>query len=418
MRDYSGTMAGRAQWVKTEFPGIRFREHPTRKNGVRKDRYFTIRYKLNHRDKEEGLGWASEGWTAAKAFTRLSELKGNRKAGEGPLTLAEKRDQDEERRNRLKIEREKEQKEGVTFGEIFTKQYFPIQKQNKQKNAWATENSLYNLWISPVIGTLPLKSVSPIHLEKIKKTMADAGKSPRTINYALSLIRQLYNFSKSIGHYSGDCPVKAVKIPRNDNRRQRFLTHEEADNLLNALRGKSLDCHDMALLSIHCGLRAGEIFSLTWPDVNLERGTLFLRDTKSGRNRHAYMTAAVREMLLARRKSGGSEKVFRAMTGGQVDRVSKTFARVVEALGLNDGIDDPRHRIVFHSLRHTYASWLVESGVSLFTVQKLLGHENISQTDRYSHLSQGTLQGAVWTLENSIRAAHDDSQTAEGGVSR
>ena len=86
----------------------------------------------------------------------------------------------------------------------------------------------------------------------------------------------------------------------------------------------------------------------------------------------------------------------------QIDRISKTFNRVVTKLNLNKDITDTRQKVVFHSLRHTYASWLVESGVSLYTVQKLMGHENISMTERYSHLSPDTLQGAVRTFEKGI----------------
>ena len=63
-----------AKWIKTNFPGVRYREHPTRKHGKRRDQYFTIRYKLAGKDREEGLGWASENWTAAKAYDRLKEL--------------------------------------------------------------------------------------------------------------------------------------------------------------------------------------------------------------------------------------------------------------------------------------------------------------------------------------------------------
>ena len=72
-----------AKWVKTNFPGVRYREHETRKHGVRRDQYFTIRYKLHGKDKEEGLGWTSEDWTAAKAYDRLKELKENQKVARG-----------------------------------------------------------------------------------------------------------------------------------------------------------------------------------------------------------------------------------------------------------------------------------------------------------------------------------------------
>ncbi len=62
------------KWHKTSYPGVRYREHSTRKNGVRKDRYFSIYYRLNGKNKEEGLGWSSQGWSVAKsAEQRLPE---------------------------------------------------------------------------------------------------------------------------------------------------------------------------------------------------------------------------------------------------------------------------------------------------------------------------------------------------------
>src|SRR3972149_4643578 len=100
-----------AKWIKTNFPGVRFREHPTRKNGVKRDQYFTIRYKVAGKDKEEGLGWASENWTAAKAYDRLKELKENRKSGEGPQTLAEKGTLEDKRKAAEKAEAERREKE-------------------------------------------------------------------------------------------------------------------------------------------------------------------------------------------------------------------------------------------------------------------------------------------------------------------
>lgn len=255
-----------AKWIKTNFPGVRYREHPTRKSGVRRDQYFTIRYKLAGKDHEEGMGWSSENWTAAKAYDRLKELKENRKSGKGPQTLAEKRELEQERREQALIEKETLEKEETSFKQIFKGQYMSVAKTNKTWRAWGSEEGLFKNWIDPVIGRLSLKIISPIHLERIKKNMADAGKAASSIRYALAVIRQVFNFARAIGLFFGDNPVSKVKIPSADNRRLRFLSHAEADALLEALAKKSPDVHDMALLSLHCGLRAGEVFSLTWGD--------------------------------------------------------------------------------------------------------------------------------------------------------
>lgn len=407
------------KWIKAKSPGVRFREHESRKHGVRFDRYYSIRYKLNGKDKEEGLGWASQGWTEQKAVERLAELKQNQRTGEGPQSLAEKREIAEQKKIAKQEELKRKENESLSFSDIFINEYFPIAKQDKTKRAWATEESLFNVWINPIIGKMPLKAIAPIHLEKIKKIMGDSGRSPRSIAYALSLIRQVYNFSRRHALFNGTWPGtdQAVKIPKKDNRRERFLTHEEAETLLIALKNKSQNVHDMALISLHCGLRASEIFALTWGAVNMEKGTLFIKDPKNRRNRYAFMTTKVKAMLEEKIAGKRNHFIFPARPAQkgeeakkQVDRISKTFFRVVESLKLNEGVDDPRQKVLFHSLRHTYASWLVQDGVDLYTVKELLGHERIEMTERYSHLSPLAFRSAVKTLESGIeRAAIKDS---------
>ena len=409
-----------AKWISTKFKGVRYYEHPIRKHGVGKDKYLSIRYQRDGKRIEEGIGWTSEldpkdnkKWSPEKAALILAELKEAAKGlKQGPSRLSERRADDDKRKEDEKAEQGFREQEAISFNEIFKKRYSPISKQNKTKRAWATEDSLFKLWIDPVIGGLPLKSISPIHLEKIKNNMGNKGRAPRSINYVLSVIRQVYNYTRRNNLYSGVWPGanKAVKIPKNDNRRQRYLTHEEAEALLAGLKAISLDIHNMALLSLNCGLRAGEIFSLTWADVDIKKKTIFIRDPKNKHNRFAYMTAAVKTMLTEREQGKMSDNIFIRRSAKndpknlkrQIDRISKTFNRVVTKLNLNKDITDTRQKVVFHSLRHTYASWLVESGVSLYTVQKLMGHENISMTERYSHLSPDTLQGAVRTFEKGI----------------
>ncbi|MGE4298875.1 MAG: tyrosine-type recombinase/integrase [Desulfovibrionaceae bacterium] len=149
----------------------------------------------------------------------------------------------------------------------------------------------------------------------------------------------------------------------------RFLNVDEEVQLLAALAERSMDVHDMALLSLDCGLRAGEIFKLAWSDVDLAGGLLALRGTKSGHNRHAFITARVHSMLESRGPKKPSALVFPPRRGARITQISKLFGRVVADLGLNFGITDPLQKEVFHSLRHTFASKLVGQGVDLYRVQ-------------------------------------------------
>ncbi len=385
-----------AKWTKTNFPGVRYREHLTRKNGVKRDQYFTIRYKLAGKDREEGLGWASENWTAAKAYERLSEIKQNIKSAKGPQSLKEKRDIETKKRELKKAEQARLEKEAVTLNDFFKETYLPQAKADKKERSVSREEGLFNVWISPTLGHFPMKDIAPFHLEKLKKTMAEGGQSPRSIEYALAIVRQIFNTAKRLGVFDGENPTAKVKFPKPDNGRMRFMTREEAGKLLEALKAKSVDVYNMTLLSLHCGLRFGEIASLTWQDVNIERGTLTIRDAKAG-SRFAFLTEQATEMLRNRPRGKASDYVFQGRNG-KMDRISVTFARTVDKLKLNKDIEDPRLKICFHSCRHSYASWLIEQGADLYTVQKLLGHKTNVMTQRYAHMSENRLKEAAKAL--------------------
>ncbi|MDR1656902.1 MAG: site-specific integrase [Deltaproteobacteria bacterium] len=132
------------------------------------------------------------------------------------------------------------------------------------------------------------------------------------------------------------------------------------------------------------GLRAGECRRLTWADIDFEHGKIFIKDTKNRFNRNAHITAEIREMLL-RRYQGQSKstKVLLGLEGGEsYCPISEHFSRAVKELGLNQGTTERRQTVCFHTLQHTFASWLVIMGKPLYTVSKLLGHNNIRWTER------------------------------------
>jgi integrase len=403
----------------TQIPGVRYRLNKTRKFIGKPDKYFFIRYRSNGKLREEGIGWASEGWNAKKASLVLSELKKNHLTGEGPQTLAEKRAIENERKELERVKKERLAKETLAFSDYFQIRYFPESKTNKNWRSYAREDSLFRLWIEPVIGRMPFKDIRPFHLERIKKNMADAGKAPRSIQYALAVVRQVFNHAIKNEVYSGDNPARKVTKPKIDNRRIRFLTHEEADLVLDNLMTRSQQLHDMALLSLHCGLRAGEIFNLTWGCIDLNNKSIMLMDTKSGKNRTVFMTQKVQDMLSAKVAAKPNDLVFKDRKMAKIKEISNAFNRAVIELGFNNGITDPRNKVYFHTLRHTFASWLVQSGAQLYYVKELLGHSSLAMTERYSHLAQDNLRDAVKKLEGSLTKKTEPTviQTALNSVS-
>ena len=407
------------QWQQTSFPGVRFYEHLARKHGVKPDKNFVIRYRYQGKRYEEPVGWASEGWSAQKASIELSKLKEAHTTGNGPVSLAEKRELERLRREKVKAEQARLEKENITFGQYFLHTYLPPEeegnKTKKHKNKklrsfteeqrkFITEEQLFRLWLAPQIGNVPFKSISEFHMRKISKAMIDAKKSARTIQYAFAVVRQVWNMARRDKTATGNSPTIHVKAPKIDNRRLRFLSPAEAKTLLTALKARSEQLHNLALLSLQTGMRAGEVFSLKWGHVDFARGFINIVDTKSGRNRVAYMTGEVKVMLKGLCWQGKDQGafVFTDSKGNQIKEISASFDRAVKQIGINDGIADPRQKVVFHTLRHTFASWLVENGTDLYTVKELLGHSTLAMTERYSHLGENTLQGAVKSLETAM----------------
>lgn len=388
------------EWITAD-KGIRYREHSTRKHGIRPDRYYTLRFRVDGKRVEEALGWASEGWTLEKARAEMVRLREAHRTGQGVTTLREARAKAKSDREQQVIQAQKKALDELTFDNFWESTYLPSAGLSKKAKSITTEKGLYAKWIQPVIGCLPLKLLSPTQLVQILQRMSDADLSARSMQYALAVVSQVWNSAHARDLVSGNNPCRKVKAPKFDNKRIRFLNKGEAKNLLDSLLERSYDTHDAALLSLLCGLRAGEIFALKWADIDMDNGQITIRDPKNSKNRHVYMQSDVKTMLI-RRFSGQSrnELVFKTSDGQERHAISKSFQTSVNELGFNENIDDPRMKVVFHTLRHTFASWLVMEGTPLYTVAKLMGHSTLEMTQRYAHLSPDTKKQAIMALEN------------------
>lgn len=388
-------VSGMATWIKSQYPGVRYREHPKRRHGKNPDRYFSIRYKIDGKHKEEGLGWSSEGWTAQKAQNLRSELMENKRRGEGPQSLEEKRELQEQAREEARKQKEQEEIENITFREA-SNRFLEWGKRNK--GDWSHDLTRLQNIIWPMIGDIRLVDITSAHVEKVKSTCMDKGFSAANTRHYLQTIRATFNHAIRNDIFQGKNPVQNVKFPRKDNQRRRFLSYQEAEKLLEALRKRSQDIHDMALLSLHTGMRMGEIFDLCWHSIDWQNGIIHIMDAKNEESRPAYMTPAIREMLERRQEVVDNNLVFPSRDGDRFKKMSHSFYNTIKHLGWNDGIEDQRQRVCFHTLRHTFASWLAMQGESLMTIKELLGHKTITMTMRYSHLIPDHKRAAVEKL--------------------
>jgi integrase len=151
-------------------------------------------------------------------------------------------------------------------------------------------------------------------------------------------------------------------------------------------------------------LRFGEIAALRWKDVDCTHDVIHITNPKSGESRQAFMTDEIKAVFLNRKADPG-DLVFPDRNGKKQKAASQLFVRAVSRLGLNAGIEDRKHRIVFHTLRHTFASWLAIQGTPLYTIKELLGHKTLAMTERYAHLIPDQKQSAARLLASKFAEA-------------
>jgi site-specific recombinase XerD len=405
------------KWKKTAHPGLRYREHDIRKHGKKPDRYYAVRFRLDKELYEYGIGWLSDGIPEAirveepgigfeeYCLKLLRQYKANVKTGEGPISPKEKRAIEKKKREQAEQAKKQAEKDNITLHDYFYDIYYPDAQINKKESSYSHEETHFRLWIDPIAGRKPFKDLSEFDARRIVKKLFDAGKTPRTAQYVMATIRQAWNKARRGKIVSGDSPTLNVKIPKFDNRRQRFLNHDEANQLLVALKEKDETLHNMALLSLHTGMRASEIFKLTWGCIDTDRGLITILDAKSGKGRAAFMTEQVKNMFAEMTRGTQDEFVFTRSDKMPYSEIPRLFRDIVTNLKFNEHVHDNRQRVCFHSLRHTMASWHAEGGTDLYVLKELLGHGSITLTERYSHLSNSALQAATREFEKKAKAA-------------
>jgi len=376
--------------IPTKYTGVFERIAKERKHQGKSDVCFDISYKLDGKRIFEKVGWLSEGYSAKLA----SQIRANR--------LQQIRHGEELPRQKAKA---------PYYHDVACK-YLNWAKSNKTREGRDDEyrNRMY---LAPVFDNKRLDEISPFDLERLK---ADLSKhlSLGSVKHCLVLFRQIFNKAIEWDLYQGENPIKRVKLPILQNQRQRFLSYEEAKLLMAELQRRSEQLHDIALLALHCGLRAGEIFNLKNQDIDIENELINVSDPKNKENRKAFMTKAVKQMFKNRICEKPDEFIFRDKKhAGPINDISRAFKRSVDKLKLNDGVTDPRQKITFHSLRHTFASWLALQGETILVIRDLLGHKSLAMTIRYAHLIPDQKRKATLNLEKKLLNANTIRVEAE-----
>ena len=186
-------------------------------------------------------------------------------------------------------------------------------------------------------------------------------------------------------------PCNGIKRFRIPEKQPLFFSETEYQKLLSVIDNK--DLKDLVEMALNTGLRQMELLTLEWNQINFKDKLLILDNrnhlTKSKKIRTIPLNIRALQILTERERNKNSNFIFTYLKEPiKQDFISKTFKKFVKKTKLNDKLN-------FHSLRHTFASWLVQKGVSIYEVSKLLGHSSISVTEIYSHIRTDDLRTAV-----------------------
>jgi integrase len=256
--------------------------------------------------------------------------------------------------------------------------------------------------ISPLLGGIPTVDLRAVDVDRLIRDRARAGLSPATIE------RILTTLSMALGHAVREGTlvrnvVQAAHRPKVQRYPITALTPERARQILEVIRNdRDAVVYELLLGS---GMRAGEAVGLDWRDVDLERGTVFIRAGKTPRAvRTIPIPPSVVASLRAHRNTAGTidprAPVFTGSRKGQrlrVDVLTHRFPTLLEEAGL------PRMRL--HDLRHGHATLLLAAGVAMRTISDQLGHANPAMTANvYAHVQPEALRGAVTALDDLLRS--------------
>lgn len=248
----------------------------------------------------------------------------------------------------------------------YLKEITPAKKGAQQ------ETSRIKVWMERPLAKYALTNIHGADLATYRDQRLEEGKSPTTIRNEINIISHLFTIAKK--EWGMEClinPVQNIRMPKQPAGRTRRLQKSEEKELL---EGADYPLNQMIILALESGMRLGEILSISWGNVDLNKGVIELADTKNGERRLVPLSGKARTALtqLPRHISG---RVFPDVTSSAI---SHSFRRLCGDLEIEN--------LRFHDLRHEATSRLFEKGFEIMEVASITGHKTLHMLKRYTHL--------------------------------
>ena len=357
--------------ASSKYPGIFINEY---KNG-------NVAYYINYRNEEGtptlkkvGMKTKQSNYTIMDAYDRLIEVKHKIATGE-------------------ELPKVVQRKAKVLFEDIF-EDYLNWAKANKK--TWKHNDLLvYNKHLSYLAKSDP-RTLKPKDFEELKqRKLTEVDKktgrilAPKTVQHILATARHIFNHAiknELIKNLTNPIGSGRVRMPKVENQKIGFFTKEKAKELLELLQQReNKRLYELTTLLLFTGARFSEVARLTWSDINFNTSLIFFASSKDGNARYIKMSNRVLEVVNTLYKNKINNLVIPTINGNKYEKMPKEWQ--IEVDKLIPGNDDAnKDRLTTHSLRHTHASWLAQSGVDILHIKEQLGHKKIETTMRYSHL--------------------------------
>lgn len=282
-----------------------------------------------------------------------------------------------------------------TFAEFANERYLPYVKGYKK--SWQSDVSYLTNQILPVLGKKYLDELTRKDIIDFHHGLKAKGYKPGTCNRSLILVRYAMNLAvkwETPGIKNN--PTKDVPLFDDpDGKRDRFLTEEETSRLFQAVQKSPNPMLQYIIpMLILTGARKREVLDAKWEDFDLQRSQWRIPTTKAGRPRYVPISTGVINLLASIPRNACPYVFANPKTGKPYVSIFNGWNTARKQAGLGE--------VRIHDLRHSFASFLINGGRSIYEVQRILGHTQIKTTQRYAHLSHDTLLDAADIVGNLL----------------
>ena len=271
---------------------------------------------------------------------------------------------------------------------------------------WAERQRIFptkKIWIRQLIEAFGNLNVIDLDTRIVEQWQSkQIGKNkPATINRRLACLKHMVNKGVQWNMATEETlkQVREVKLLEENNKRLRFLSVEESQELINCCE---THLKPIVITALNTGMRKGEILNLKWDHVDLSSGFILLDEgiTKTGQRREIPINTTLEYLFNEIPRERESIYVFTGENGKPYKSNKRSFGTALKKAGIQD--------FRFHDLRHTFASQLIMAGVDISTVRELLGHKSLKMTMRYAHLAPGHKRKAVITLDKLLTKPQEE----------